>query len=105
MNLHANPSADDPTLIFELLDYGPRGLRRNRKSNADRTARGGVDCRVNTHHPAIDVESRPAGIAFVDGRINLYEIVILPFSDIAASRRDNPGGHGPAKSERITNRK
>ena len=54
---------------------------------------------------AIHVESRAAGIAFVDGCINLDEVVIRTGADVAATCRDDAIGDGAAKPERIADSK
>ena len=59
------------------------------------------DCGVDADHFAIEIEGRTAGIAAIDRRIDLQEVVIRAIADIAAAGRDNAGGDGAAKPERV----
>ena len=53
---------------------------------------------------AVDVEGRPAGIALVDGRVDLDVVVIGTGADVAAFGRDDAGGHGAAEAVGIADR-
>ena len=59
---------------------------------------------VDADHVAVDVEGRAAGIAAVDRRVDLDEVVIGAGADVAAARRDDAGRHGAAEAERIADR-
>ena len=53
---------------------------------------------------AIDVKTRASGIALVDWRINLNEIVIGVSVEATAERRDNAGGDSAAEAIGIPDR-
>src|SRR5690606_22386479 len=67
----ADIAALDRLTAHQLVGDGLGGRRRDGETDADRTARLGIDGRVDADHPAIDVEGRTAGIALVDGRVDL----------------------------------
>ena len=71
------------------------------KGDADAAAIGRVDRRVDADHLARQVEGRPAGIAAVDRRVDLQEVVIGTGADVAAARRDDARRHGAAEAEGI----
>ena len=73
----------------------------NGEADADRAARRREDRGVDADHFAIEIERRTAGIAAIDRRIDLQEVVIRAIADIAAAGRDNAGGDGTAKPERV----
>src|SRR5207248_672361 len=100
----AEPAAGDMPGLLQLRDDALGRVRRHREADADRAPRGRIDRGVDADHLATQVEGRPAGIAPVDRRVDLDEIVIWPFVDIAAERRDDPGGDGAAEPERIADR-
>ena len=52
-------------------------------------------------HLAVHVEDRAAGVAWIDRRIELQEVVERTRAKIAATRRDDAGGDRPAETERI----
>src|SRR5438477_93052 len=73
-------------------------------SHTDRPARRREDRGIDPDHLAFDVECRPAGIADIDRRVDLNEVVIGAFADIAPARRHDARGHRAAQSERIAHR-
>ena len=83
---------------------GDRGLRGNRKADADRAARRRDDRRVDADDLAIEVEQRAAGIAAIDGGVGLDVVVVRTGIDVAVARRDDAGGHRAAEAERIADR-
>ena len=104
LNLHADPTAGHAAFLTQLRDDVLHRLGRNVESDADRTAGGREDRRVDADHVAFDVEARAAGIALVDRRVDLNEVVIRTGADIAAAGGHDAGGHGAAESERIADR-
>src|SRR5262245_21344521 len=104
LDLHTDSAAGDFAVLLELGHDRLHSRSRDRKSYADRTARRREDGRVDANHVAVHIESRPAGIAFVDRGIDLNEVVVRSRPDVAAARRNDTGRHGPAEAERITDR-
>ena len=91
-------------LVLELSDDGLHGVGGNGEGDADRAAGRREDRGVDADHIAVDVEGRAAGIALVDRRVDLDEVVIRAGADVAAARRDDAGRHGAAEAERIADR-
>ncbi len=91
-------------MLFELRDDRLGFVRGYREADADTAAIGRINRRVDANHLAVEVEGRAAGIAAVDRRVDLQEIVIRAFVDVAAARRDDPGRDGAAKPERVADR-
>ena len=89
---------------LQLRDDRLDGVGRNVEGDADSAAGRREDRGVDADHVAVDVEGRAAGIALVDGRIDLDEVVIGAGADVAAARRDDAGGDGAAEAERIADR-
>ncbi len=63
--------------------------------------RGRDDRGVDADHIAAHIEGRAAGIALVDGGVDLQEIVERSFVDVTAPRRDDAGGDRTAEAERV----
>ena len=83
----------------------PRGdLARHREADPDRAAGRRHDRGVHRDHLALHVEGRAAGVARVDRRVDLQEVVERPGADVAPARRDDPGGHRRADPERVARR-
>src|SRR6185437_9889804 len=99
--LDAEPAARDIALVLELGNHEFRGAGRNVEAYSDRTARRRVDRGVDADDVAVHVESRTAGIALVDGCVDLDIIVIRPRADVASARGNDSGRHGAAETERI----
>ena len=87
--------------FLELSDDQLRGIGRNIEADADRTAGRRIDRGIDADHIAVDVERRSAGIALVDGRIDLDVIVIRSGADITAAGRNDARRYGAAETERI----
>ena len=104
LDLHADPAARDRALVLELGDHGLHRLRRNREGDADRAAGRRIDRGVDADHAAVGVEGRATGVALVDRRVDLEEVVVGTRADVAAARRHDAGGHGAAETERIADR-
>src|SRR6516162_7006734 len=104
LDLHADPAAADLAVVLELSNDRLHGRSGDGKGDAYRAARGGEDGGIDTDHVAVDVEGRAAGIAFIDRRIDLNEVVVRTGPNVATSSRDDAGGHGAAEAERIADR-
>src|SRR5262249_23309893 len=104
LGLHADPAAADLAVVLELSNDRLHGRSGDGKGDAYRAARGGKDGGIDADHVAVDVEGRAAGIAFVDRRIDLNEVVVRPGPDVATTGRDDTGGHRAAEAERISDR-
>src|SRR2546427_11106371 len=104
LDLDADPAAANGALVLELGNYIIDGRCRDRERDADAAAGGRIDRRVDAHHLAFGVEGRATGVARVNGRVDLDEIVVRTAADVAAAGRDDAGGHGAAETERITDR-
>jgi hypothetical protein len=71
------------------------------KAYAERRAALRNDGGVDAHHLAVHVEQRPAGIALVDRRVGLDELVVWPRFDVAVARRYDAQRHRAAQPERV----
>ena len=94
------PAALDGTGCLELFHDIGRGRGGNGESDADVAARGTVDGGIDTHHLAVEVERRAAGVALVHGSVDLH-VVVGTRPDVAALCGDDAGRNGTAQSERI----
>ena len=79
-------------------------LDGNGKADADAAARRREDRGIDADDIAVHVEQRTAGIAAIDRRVGLDEIVIGPGIDVAVARRDDARRHGRAEAEGIADR-
>src|SRR5215470_4942933 len=104
LDLHANPAAADLAVVLELSNDRLHRRSRDGKGDAYRAARGGEDGGIDADHVAVDVEGRAAGIAFVDRRIDLNEVVVGAGPDIAAAGRDDTGRHRAAETKWVADR-
>src|SRR5207247_4575938 len=86
LNPHADPTAADRPLVLELGNDRLHGLGGDVEGDADRAARLREDRSIDADDVAIHVEGRAAGIALVDRRVDLDEVVIGPGADVAAAR-------------------
>ncbi|MNV01074.1 hypothetical protein D3C71_912620 [compost metagenome] len=101
LDTNTEPAAARLTEFDELLDDILGKLRRHGESDTDRTAARRNDRRIDADHLALHVEERTAGIALVDGRIRLDEIVIGAGIDITPARGNNTDRQRSAKPEGI----
>src|SRR5690348_4357694 len=76
LHLHADPAALDKALVLERGHHGLDRVGRNTEADADRAAGRRVDRRVHGDHVAVSVEGRATGVALVDRRIDLDEVVV-----------------------------
>src|SRR5262249_39005414 len=104
LDLHADPAAAGLAVVLELSNDRLHGRSGDGKGDAYRAARGGKDGGIDADHVAVDVEGRAAGIAFIDRRIDLNEVVVRPGPDVATTGRDDTSGHRAAEAERIADR-
>ncbi len=97
----AEPAALDMPLVAQL-GHDPAGdLGRDGEADADGGAGRRGDGGIDAHHLALHVEHRTAGVAGVDRRVDLQEIVERARADIAPARRDDAGGDRAAEAERV----
>ena len=104
LNLDADPAARDRAVLLELLHDVLDDVAGDGEADADAAARRREDRGVDAHHLAFGVEGRAAGIAVIDRRVDLQEVVIGPGADVASARRDDAGGHRSAEAERVADR-
>ena len=71
---------------------------RHGKADTNRTTGRAEDRRIHADHAAIAGEKWAAGIALIDRRIHLDEIIIGASANIAASCRDHTRGHGAGQA-------
>ena len=104
LNAHAQPAAARLTIFHQLRHHLFRQVGGNGETDAHRTAGRRQDGGVHTHDLALHVEQRAAGIALVDGRVRLDEIVVGTGIDVAVAGRNDAQCHGSAQPERIADR-
>ena len=86
LNADAEPAAPRLAELAELADDVAGEIRRHGKTDADAAAGRRVDRRVDADDLSAHVEQRTAGIAPVDRRVGLDEIVERPGVDVARAR-------------------
>src|SRR5690606_687597 len=59
---------------------------------------------VDADHLAAEVERRPAGVAAVDRRVELDEVIVRSGTDIATTGRHDAGGDAAAEAEWVADR-
>ena len=69
-----------------------------RKANADATARRRVDGSIHADDLTLQVEVRPTGVAAIDRRVDLQEVVVGSGADIAAACRHDTRCHRAAET-------
>src|SRR5690606_37925045 len=101
LDMYAEPSALDGAILDEFLHHvlGDRG--RDGEGDADIAARGREDRRVYADHYAGQVEGRAAGVAAIDRRVDLQEIIVGSGADVATACRNDAGCHRTAEAEGI----
>src|SRR5262249_20502411 len=99
---HADPAALHRAMRHELLHDAARHVDRYREAAAASAAARTDDRRVDADELAAQVDERAAGIARIDGRVGLDEVlVVLDVEAGAAERADDSGGDGLAEAEGI----
>src|SRR3984893_8623281 len=104
LNLDANPTPRDHAFVFQRRDDGLRGLGGNGKTNADTSAPGRENRRIDADHLTLGIESGTARIAPVDRRIDLQEVIVGPGANVAPARRNDTGRNRSPQSEGIADR-
>ena len=104
LNFNPDPAAGHNAILLELLHDGLDDVARNGEANADAAAGRRKDRCVDADHLALGVEGRAAGIAVVNRRVDLQEVVVGSGADVAPARRDDAGRHRAAKTERVADR-
>src|SRR5512132_2222085 len=100
----AKPAALHGALLLQLRHDLLRDVRRNGEADADAAAVRSEDRGIHTDHLAAAVEQRAAGVAAVERRVDLDEVVIGARTEIAAARRNDAGSHRAREAEGITDR-
>ena len=90
---HAHIASGDVTERRQLVRHGADHVRRDGEADADRPSGGRKDRRVHADDLAVLGEQRAAGVALIDRRVDLDELVIGTRADVAADRRHDPGRH------------
>src|SRR5205823_6136467 len=75
LDLHAKPAAADLALRLELRHHRLSNARRHREADADAAAVRRIDRGVDADDLTVQVEGRATGIAAIDRRVDLQEIV------------------------------
>ena len=86
---------------LQLRHHFVNGGGRDREADADAAAGGREDHRIHSDDLSAQVERRPAGIAAVDGSVDLDEVRIRTITHIATDGGDDARGHRIGQAERI----
>src|SRR6266849_2320151 len=105
LNLNTDPTAADASLVLELSDHVLYRRCRDRKCDADTATGWRIDRGVYADDLALHIEGRATGIALVNGRVDLNEIVVGTTSDVTAAGRNDTGRYGTAQTKRVAYRK
>ncbi len=101
----AQPAPDDLALVLELEDDFLSHVRGDGEADADAPAAHapGQDVAVDADDLALHVDERPAGVAPVDGRVGLDEVlvVVVAQAELAALGADDPRRDGVLHAEGI----
>ncbi len=101
LDLHAKPAAADMAMGLQLGHHIVNRGSRNREPDADAAAGRRIDHGIHADDLPAQVKCRPAGIAAIDGRVDLDEVRIGPIANITTDRRNDAGRHRIGKTERI----
>jgi len=102
LNHDAQVAAADMAVFDQAIHDVAGEIRGDGKTNALVAAGAAVDGGVDADEPALHVHQRAAGIARVDGRIGLDEVLVFFDAEVAPARgADNAGGDGLAHAEGI----
>ena len=77
------PAALDLAFGLERLDHRHGEVGRDREADADVAAARREDRGVDPDHLAAQIEGRAAGVAAIDRRVDLQEVVVRPGVDVA----------------------
>ena len=101
LDADTQPAALDPPLLLQRLDHRHREIGGDREADPDVAAAGREDRRVDTDHLAVEIEARAAGIAAIDRRVDLQEVVVGSGPNVTRAGRDDARGDRAAEPERI----
>src|ERR1700730_10122892 len=105
LNLNADPTAADASLVLELSDHVLYRRCRDRKCDADAATGWRIDRSVYADDLALHIEGRATRITLVDGGVDLNEIVVWTASDVTAAGRNDAGRYGTTQTKRVAYRK
>jgi hypothetical protein len=101
LGLHTKPAARHRSFVAKLGHHGFHCVGGDCESDPDRAARRREDHGVDADDSALQVEARTAGVALVDRRIDLDQMIVCLGADVALARRHDAGRHRAAEPERI----
>src|SRR6185437_7088731 len=101
LDADANPTTARGAILLQLPDDVLHEVRRDREADTYRPARWREDGGIHADDIAVHVEQRATGIAAIDRRVGLDEIVVGTGVDVAIARRHDARRHGRAEAERI----
>src|SRR5262249_44946142 len=98
------PAAGDLSFFLQLADHRLHSVSRDGKADTSRAATGRQDRAVYTDHVAFEIEGRTAGVALIDRRVDLHEVVIGSRLEIARAGRHNSARDRATQPEGIAHR-
>ena len=103
LHRHAQHAAVDGAAADELVHDVLRHVGGDGEADPDVAARGREDLRVDADQLAARVDERAAGVALVDGRVGLEEVLEAAVADArrASLGADDAHGDGLADAERV----
>ena len=101
LDAHTQPAAPGATELDDLADHALGQIGRNGEADTDRRTRRRVDRGVDADDLTVQVKQRTAGVAAIDRRIRLDEIVVPAGIDVPAPGRDDAGRNRSTQSERV----
>src|SRR6185503_8852578 len=87
---NAEPASRNFSICPQLLQYRLGTVRRYGETNANRTAIGGIDRRVDADNVALEVKGRAPRIAPVHRCVDLEKVVVRTGVDVAPAPGNNP---------------
>src|SRR5439155_10999742 len=81
----ADVAANNATLFAQTLHHVASEIRRNGEANALASTASAENRGVNAQQPALGIDKRTAGVAHVNGRIGLDEILVIDDAHAAAA--------------------
>ena len=98
----AEVAAGDMAVLDEAVHDVAGEVGRDGEADALVAAGAAEDGGVDADEPALDIHQRAAGVAGVDGRVGLDEVLIVLDAEVAAARgADDARGDGLADAEGI----
>src|SRR5690606_37051902 len=102
LHMHAQRAALDLAVLQQLRGDGADHVSGNGETDADVAAGARQDGGVHANEPAAQVDERAAGVARVDGRVGLDEILeVLGVQAAAADGGNDAGSHRVREAERV----